>query len=286
MAWQGWWILVGLGLGLYSPVQAEKLRVLVTVAPLFEFTQGITGDRATVDLLIQPGIDIHDYQARPQDIQRLRKADLLIKNGLGLEGFLPKLIVNSNNPKLRVLDSSRGVVTLPSQTVGEYRVNPHIWLDPVRVQQQILTIRDGLIQTDPVNRASYTYNTQKLIQKLQVLDQDYRQGLAPFKQRAFLTFHDAFSYLAQRYQLQQILPVSIQGPLRPQDYQRTINAVRTYKITTLLRSSKAQNQWLQTLSQDLGLNVKTLDTLEWGPSGQYFPTMRRNLQALKAALTP
>jgi zinc transport system substrate-binding protein len=75
------------------------------------------------------------------------QADVLVKNGLGLETFLDKLIASAGNPGLKVIDTSRGIASLPNP--GEGGINPHIGLDPLLAEQQVNTIRDGLIAAKP-----------------------------------------------------------------------------------------------------------------------------------------
>jgi zinc/manganese transport system substrate-binding protein len=94
-------------------VQPDRpLQVVSTILPITEFTKAVAGRCATVRPLLPAGVGPHDFQARPKDLVLLRQADVLVKNGLGLEGFLGKLIASAENPRLKVIDSSQGVATL------------------------------------------------------------------------------------------------------------------------------------------------------------------------------
>lgn len=88
------------------------LDVVTTFLPMTHFTKAVAGDRAQVTQLLPPSVDPHDYQARPQDVQRIAEADVLVKNGLEFESFLTSLIENADNDALVVVDSSEGTELL------------------------------------------------------------------------------------------------------------------------------------------------------------------------------
>ncbi len=135
--------------------------MVTTFLPITLFTRAVAGDCATVTALVPPSSGPHDFQAKPGDLVALREAQVLVKNGLEMEGFLDKLVASAENASLVVIDSSRGVATIDSpeehghEHGGDHdhgdghghahgAVNPHIWLDPLRAVQQVETIRDGL----------------------------------------------------------------------------------------------------------------------------------------------
>ena len=114
------------------------LNVVTTFLPITLFTEAVAGECATVTALIPPNLGPHDFQATPSDIAALSNAQILVKNGLGMEYFLDKLTDSAENNSLQVIDTSRGVAVIKSdedengvdggdQSQGE--VNPHIWLD-------------------------------------------------------------------------------------------------------------------------------------------------------------
>uniref|UniRef100_UPI00257D374B metal ABC transporter substrate-binding protein n=2 Tax=Candidatus Cyanaurora vandensis TaxID=2714958 RepID=UPI00257D374B len=239
-----WWVLVLVWWGI--AVEAQPLRVLVTIAPLYEFTTVVAGKQAEVQLLVAPGTEVHDYQARPRDVDKIKQAQLLIQNGLGLEAFLEPLLRNGN-PGLRRVDTSRGVSLLPEEADPDHP-NPHIWLDPHRAQQQVRNIRDGLSAADPSHRGEYWANAQGLLQQLVALDVRYQRVLTPLKRRQFVALHNGFAYLAQRYQLQQTVIQPVTGALlSPRNVQATIVAVRRYQVSMMLSTPGLDSRILQVL---------------------------------------
>ncbi|MBE9062815.1 metal ABC transporter solute-binding protein, Zn/Mn family [cf. Phormidesmis sp. LEGE 11477] len=93
----------------------DSLQVVTTFLPITYFTEAVAGDRATVTQLLPLNVDPHDYQAKPNDVQRLADADVLVENGLELESFLDSLIDNAANAELVVIDSSEGIPVLPTE---------------------------------------------------------------------------------------------------------------------------------------------------------------------------
>ncbi|MGA7952233.1 MAG: zinc ABC transporter substrate-binding protein [Gloeobacterales cyanobacterium] len=270
--------------------------MVATFVPMYEFTKAVARDKAQVEILIPPGSEVHDYQTKPEDLRKLAQAKLLIKNGLGLDDFVDRLVSNSENKDLKVVNSSQGVKTL-NQTRGLIpivkgeeagTVNPHIWLDPIRAKQQVRNIRDALIAVDPDNSDSYKNNAEAYLGKLEALDQEFKKTLASTNKKEFITFHDAFPYLADRYNLKQLAIIAIpEDELTPEDVQKTVQAAKIYKVKFLLSEPGVDNKLFTTLSKDLNINIKTIDSLENGTldPDYYFKVMRSNLEVLKEALT-
>jgi len=272
---------------------------------MYLFTKAVAGDEAEVQVLIPPGTEVHEYQSKPGDVQAIAQADVLVENGLGLESFLRDTIKSAENSKLVVVDASQGIAPL-DQVASEHEPeaanpiessanpdhhdhaagNPHVWLDPVLVQQQVANIRDGLIQADPKNKTTYQANAAAYIQQLKTLDQQFRQTLQQYPNCTFVTFHNAYPYLAQRYGLKQVAVVELpEDNLSPTDVQKAIATVKQYKVKALFGEPGTDNKLLQSLAQDLKLTLRPLDSLEAGSLDPqyYFTAMNQNLQTLKAA---
>lgn len=278
--------------------QSPQIRVVTTFLPMYWFTQAVAGDRAQVEVLVPPGTEVHDYQATPANVQALATANVLVKNGLGLEEFLEATIKNAGNANLQQVDASSGIQTVEEispvvKTSEEHDHahehgdgNPHVWLDPVLAKQQVENIRDGLIAADPTNKEAYQTNAAAYIQQLDQLHNQFQQSLQQYPNCTFVTFHDAYPYLANRYQLKQVAVVEIpEDQLSPADVQRAVNAVKKYNVKALFGEPGVDNRLLQSLSQDLNLTLRPLDPLETGPTDpqHYFAAMQNNLQTLESA---
>jgi zinc transport system substrate-binding protein len=272
-------------------------KIVTTFLPIHLFTKAVVGDTGQVDILVSPGTEVHDYQASPDDVKMLAAANVLVENGLGIEEFLESLVANAGNSKLQQIIASEEIEVIeeeerePAEHQKEEELhakggNPHVWLDPVLAQQQIANIRDRLIAINPNNADDYRTNAESYIQRLQQLDNEFNQRLAPVKGCNFITFHDAFPYLAQRYGLKQEAIVEIpEDNITPKDIQRVQQAANQYQVKALLTEPGIEDKRIQQISSDLNLPLAAIDPLESGQTDPqyYFQVMRGNLEALKRA---
>jgi zinc/manganese transport system substrate-binding protein len=278
-------------------VQKPRTKVVATILPIYLFTKAVAGEAADVSILIPPGTEIHDYQSTPDAVKAIATANVLIKNGLGLESFLDNTVKNAQNPQLTQIDASKNIKALnqispvvetsaKEHSHEHSEGNPHVWLDPVLAKQQVINIRDGLIAADPANKATYQANAEAYIKELDNLNNEFQQTLNKTPNCTFITFHDAFPYLAQRYKLKQVAVVEIpEDQLSPTDVQTTVNTVKKYQVKALFSEPGIDNKLLTSLSKDLNLTLRPLSSLETGETNPqyYFQAMGENLQKLEAA---
>ena len=274
----------------------SKLNVVTTFLPITLFTEAVAGECATVTSLIPPNLGPHDFQATPADISALSNASVLVKNGLGMEYFLDKLITSANNNSLQVVDTSRGVAVIRSdddqdeakQGVQEYgEVNPHIWLDPLRAVQQVENIRDGLVKADPECADGYTKRAAAYASQLKGLNTTIATQLKPFRGQTFIAFHDFAPYFAERYGLKAdfVVDVPEMNPT-PEDLQRVSKKVQQSQLKALLSEPQEGDRSFNALALDLGVKVVTFDPLETGSEqaskqpDTYFKVMGKNVVSL------
>ncbi|WP_255476201.1 metal ABC transporter solute-binding protein, Zn/Mn family [Synechococcus sp. SYN20] len=274
----------------------SKLNVVTTFLPITLFTEAVAGECATVTSLIPPNLGPHDFQATPADISALSNASVLVKNGLGMEYFLDKLITSANNNSLQVVDTSRGVAVIRSdddqdeakqgdQEYGE--VNPHIWLDPLRAVQQVENIRDGLVKADPDCADGYTKRAAAYASQLKGLNTTIATQLKPFRGQTFIAFHDFAPYFAERYGLKAdfVVDVPEMNPT-PEDLQRVSKKVQQSQLKALLSEPQEGDRSFNALALDLGVKVVTFDPLETGSEqaskqpDTYFKVMDKNVVSL------
>lgn len=281
-----------------TPVaQVGKTKVVTTFLPIYLFTKAVAGNVADVEILVPPGTEVHEYQATPENVKAIATANVLVKNGLGLEGFLENTVKNAENAKLAEIDASIGIKPLNEispvvktakndEDQEHTQGNPHVWLDPVLAKQEVTNIRDGLIAADPANKATYEANAAAYIKELEGLNTEFQQTLQKTPNCTFITFHDAFPYLAKRYNLKQVAVVQIpEDQLSPTDVQNAVSAVKKYKVKALFSEPGVDNKLLTSLSKDLKLTLRPLDSLETGETDpqHYFKAMKANLQILETS---
>ena len=294
-------IVLSLGACNDADKSAKPFKVLTTFMPITLFTKAVAGNCAEVQALIPTNSGPHDFQAKPADLIALRQAKLLVKNGLGMENFLTKLINSAGNKDLLVIDSSRGITTLDSpeeeghsepdhsnhshSSHGE--VNPHIWLDPLRAIKQVENIRDGLVKADPSCAASYRSNAATYVAKLKTLNAEITNQLNPYQGKTFVAFHDFAPYFASRYKLKADFLVDVPelNP-SPADLLRVAADVKRSQLKALLSEPQEGERSFNALAKDLGVKVSVFDPMETGSlqaslnPATYFKVMRSNVADL------
>ncbi|MEA5501406.1 metal ABC transporter solute-binding protein, Zn/Mn family [Limnoraphis robusta] len=267
----------------------RSTKVVATFLPMYLFTKAVSGSSREVEILVPPNVTAHEYQASPSDARKLAQAQILVKNGLGMETFLSGLVANAGNPQLKQIDASQGIQALQEDHDHDHghshaEGNPHVWLDPILAQKQVANIREGLIAADAGNAQTYRANADAYIKQLQQLDQEFKSRLGSVKGCKFIAFHDAYPYLARRYGIQQMAVLELpEDSISPRDIQRVIAAVKEYDVQALLSEPGVNDSRLQQISNDVGLPVKTLDPIETGSLDPqyYFTAMRKNLKTLE-----
>jgi len=262
-----------------------RLLVMTTAAPVTLFTRAVAGPCATVMPLLPAGVDPHGFQARPADLLRLRRARVLVSNGLGLEPFLAPLVATADNPDLKLVDSGRGLA-LP-----EAPANPHAWLDPERARRQVEAISEALAAADPACAEGYRQRASAYEARLTALDHEIAARLAGVRGRSFVTSHAFATYYAHRYGLVAIaLQSTPEQEPAPADLQRVAAAVRQGRLGAVLLPTGEPSRTLESLARDLGVGVRPFDTLELLQEAQlrdpdsYALLQRRNTEQLLKAL--
>lgn len=310
--------LASLGLVAAEPAQGTKLRVIATFAPIYSWTANVAGPDAQVELLLPGDVGPHDFQLRPQDVRRIRQADLIIANGLGIEGWLEKAIrANLKESGRKIVRTSDGlkpgfIYHLPvlaldpgkkgtkehdhghdhghdhdHEAAGE-SPNPHVWLDPLFASHSVSNIVAALSSADPAHAAAYRERGAAYSARLIALDTEIRTALAGVTNRAIVTYHDAFPYFCRRYQLDLVGVVEEVPSVDPSPkYLASLSAaVRARNVRVIFAEPQFNPRLVRRLTRDLGVQFAELDVLETGAATPSFyeDGMRRNLKALQATL--
>jgi len=226
---------VGSASGVAIQNNRQVLKVLATFFPLENWAAAVGGNRANVSLLVPVGIDVHEFEPSPAAVQAISEADILILNGAGLESWDSDAIVAASNSRLVVVDCSKGInlIQVPLQfQAGNRTIDPHIWNDPVDAVVMVKNILAGFVQADPSDASYFSANALAYENSLQVLNQEFVDLTGPqLATRNFVTFHTAWAYLAQQYNLTQI-PVF--GPFEeeptPADIQNVVSVINQNKL--------------------------------------------------------
>jgi zinc/manganese transport system substrate-binding protein len=264
------------------------LNVVASFSILGALVQNVGGDRVSVTTLVGPDGDVHVYTPAPTDARKIADAKLLVINGLGLEGWLPRLLQASGG-KAPIITASRGIAPLQVGSVAD----PHAWQSVANVRVYVTNIRDALVSAHPADAGVFSANAQGYSAKLDALDREVREAVAriPPARRKVISTHDAFAYFAAAYGVEFIAPLGVSTESEPsaRDIAAIITQIRTEKIPAVFLENISDVRLIQRISAETDAKVGgTLfsDSLtgEKGDAPTYIELVRHNIKALTGAL--
>ena len=288
-------IIVALSLARGLPVHAQtpaKLPVVATFSILADFARNVGGERIEVAALVGPDGDTHVYQPKPADAQELGAARLILVNGLGLEGWIDRLI-KAAGAKAPVIVATKGINPQKMREEGRIGVDPHAWQSIANAKIYVANIRDGLIAADPAGEAVYRANTASYLEKLDALEKEVLAEIAkiPPGRRQIITTHDAFGYFGTAYGFRFIAPegVSTETEASARDVAKIIRQIKAQKIPAVFLENVTDPRLVRSIAAESGAAVGgTLysDALSPpdAPASTYIDMMRNNVRELSAAL--
>lgn len=160
---------------------SDKLSIVTTLFPQYDFARQIAKDKADIKLLLKPGTESHDYDPTPTDIISINKADVFIYTGENMEVWAHDIIESIDNDNLNILDVSKGIELTKSEEEHEeeehahdHEYDPHIWTSPKNAIVMINNILDILIKVDPDNKSFYEKNAKEYIKKIESIDSEIK----------------------------------------------------------------------------------------------------------------
>ena len=286
-----------------TSIDNSKLQVISSFNPLHEFSQIVGQEKVDAVLLVPVGVEPHDWEPTVKDVQRMQKSDLIIINGIGFENWVDNLI--ENNYQGTIVDTSNGIkINLSEEQHDEEQHDeeqhdeeqhdehrhlegdPHVWLNPVYAKIQVQNIANAFSNSDPKNSKFYHTNAKEYNKKLDLLDSKIQNELSNCS-NDFIVFHDAFSYFADEYDLNQhtIIPTSnSHGEVTAKTLEKVILTAKKLNITVIFSEEGASSKSSEIIANEIGGKVLTLSPLEVVSDGTYISKMTENLENLKEAL--
>jgi len=258
----------------------SKLQVIPSFYPLYEFSQNVGQEKVDVTLLVPPGIEPHDWEPTIKDVQKMQQSDLIIINGIGFENWVDRL--DDTNYQGVIVDTSNNILDEELINFGD----PHIWLNPVYAKIQVQNIANAFSISDPENHQFYQLNAVKYIKELDLLDSKIQNELSGCA-HDFVSFHDAFSYFAKEYDLNQHTIVSSNGMLgdiTAKTLENIISTAKKFNITVIFSEENTDTRTSKIIANEIDGKVLLLSTLEVPLNGNYISKMTENLENLKEAL--
>jgi zinc/manganese transport system substrate-binding protein len=267
----------------------DRLRAVATFSIVGDFVRNVGGDRLQLTTLVGPNGDVHVYAPTPADVKTIAAANIVFLNGLGLEGWVDRLIAASATHAAIVV-ASRGVKPRSGET-GHDRLasDPHAWQSLANAKIYVGNIRDGLIATDPGGENIYKANAAAYLAALDKLDAEIKTAIEaiPPARRKVITTHIAFGYFGDAYGIEFIAPEGLSTDADPsaRDIAKLIEQIRREKIPALFIENVTDSRLLQRIAAETGVRIGgTLysDALSPpdGPAATYIDMMRSNVREL------
>jgi len=298
-------IIALLNFGQKETNNSPKIKVVTSFYPLYFFTSEIVGDKADVSNLIPSGAEPHGYEPTARDMTLIESSNLLVLNGGGLEGWSENVQSNLNKDKTKVVVTGEGLTTktMEEEEHEEHEehaeeghhhngIDPHIWLSPILAQQMVDKIEFGLSEVDPSNSSYYKSNAEVLKNKLGVLDEEFKKGLATCSDKNIITSHAAFAYLASAYGLNQIPIAGLSSEEEPssKEMAEIVKFAKDNNVKYIFFESLISPKLSETIAKEIGAQTLLLNPIggltedEINSGKDYFTEMRNNLANLKIAL--
>jgi zinc/manganese transport system substrate-binding protein len=281
-----------------GPVAAQdKVKALASFSILGDLVRNVGGDRVDVSVLVGPNSDTHVYQPSPGDAKKLADVKLVVANGMGLEGWITRL-VKASGSKAPLIVATKGIKPRQAAASGHDHdhagSDPHAWQSVANVKIYVANIRDALVAADPSGKTAYEANAAAYLGKLDALDREVKDAVAriPADRRKVITTHDAFGYFQQAYGIEFIAPqgVSTESEASARDVAKIITQIKRQKIPAVFMENITDPRLIKRIADETGAKIGgTLysDALtdEKGPAATYIDMFRHNIKALSVALT-
>lgn len=287
---------------------SDKLQVVTTFYPMYDFTKQVAQDDADVSLLLEAGMEVHSFEPSSQMIADIQDADVFIYNSAEMETWVPDVLDSIDTSDMVVICASEAITLMEyageahaheHEPEGEeaeaghtHTVDPHVWLDPVLAQTEVMAIAEGLAEADADHAKNYLNNAETYTGQLAELDEAYRTAFEGAGNRTFVTQHAAFAYLAARYDLNQISVTGLNAETEPsaEALATLSDYVKVNNISHIYFENNASSQTAEMLAEEVGVELAVLSPLEGiteedqENGADYISVMLENLEALKKSI--
>ena len=284
----------------------EPLRVVASFSILADLAEQVGGEDVTVRSLVPPDGDAHTYQARPSDAEAIAKADLVLVNGLGFEGWIDRLITNAK-AETKVVTASDGIPILletiedghnaehslhhPHAHSGEH--DPHAWQNLANARVYAKNITAAFKERLPDKAAAIEARAAALVQELTALENEARASFSaiPAEKRVVVSGHDAFRYFADAYDVRFVAPAGLSTASEPsaKHVAEIVQFIRKHQIAVLFPDGNTSPKLLQQMAAESGAKIGEklyADALSGpdGPASTFLMMYRHNLNLIHAAM--
>lgn len=263
------------------------LQVVTTTTVLTDFATVLGGDRVGVYGVIKPNVDAHDYEPSAKDLDAMRSAQVIVRNGVGLEAWFDDTATASGT-KATVVDASRGITIRSANDHRDNEGDPHIWHDPRNAKRMVATMLAAFVAADPAGSAIYQANAARYSAELDALDAEIEAKIATLTNKKLVTNHDAFGYYVERYGLEfvgSIIPsFESSAEVSAAELADLVDEIETQGVKAVFAESSLPSKVAKTIADEAGVKVVDGKGALYGdglgtaksPGGTYLGMMRHN----------
>jgi ABC-type Zn uptake system ZnuABC Zn-binding protein ZnuA len=292
-----------LWLSLASPGFAQdRIQVVATTTDLRSLTEAVGGDRIAVASLVPASMDAEDYQPKPQDVLRLRRARMVVRVGLDYDLWLDRLLLQAGEPELRrggsgYVDASfaiavlelRGMSVGPGDGHAHGSGNPHYWLDPKNAEIVTGTILEALARIDPAGASGYEANRLAFLARLDGKLKEWEARLSRLDAAPLVAYHNSWPYFARRFRLNFVGFIEIKPGIPPSasHLARMIETMRARSVRIVIREPNEAKRDVEFVARSAGAKVVVLAASVGAlpGTGDYISLFDTNVAALESAFT-
>jgi zinc/manganese transport system substrate-binding protein/manganese/iron transport system substrate-binding protein len=240
---------------------AHVLRVVTTTTQVTDFVHVIGGSAVSVYAVLKANVDPHDYEPTPADLDAMARADVIVKNGVGLEKWFERTITDA---------SPRGAIVDASEAVSLRGDDPHIWQNPQNAKVMVTNIERALATADPTASATFAANLARYTAALENLDADIKSQIATLSNKKLVTNHDAFGYYVDHYGLDFVGSVvpsfDSQAELSPQDINGLVAKIKAEGVKAVFSEASLPPKTAEAIAGEAGVRVVAGDFALYGDS--------------------
>jgi zinc/manganese transport system substrate-binding protein len=278
----------------------ERPKVVASFSILGDLAAEVGGSRVEVSTLVGPNGDGHSFQPSPADARKVSRARIVLVNGLGFEGWMPRLVKASGGAPV-VVEVTNGIVPRTIEEEGDAShgshagtpADPHVWQSVANARAIVANIRDAFVAADPAGRSAYEANAAAYDAKLAALETEVRTAIAriPPERRRIITSHDAFGYFAAAYGVAFVSPqgVSTEAEASAMAVAGIIRQIKAQAIPAVFIENISDPRLLARIADETGARIggtlysDALSGRDDG-AGTYIEMMRHNIRELASAL--
>lgn len=276
-----------------------RLRVVTTTAMIADAARNVAGPHAEVIALMGQGVDPHVYKASPGDVRTLQSADLILYNGLHLEGRMADTLaqLGKRRPVVAVAEAiPHNLLRSPPEFEGQH--DPHVWFDPTLWKLIVDQVLEAMVKADPTREGDYRANAAHYVAALDSLHAWTKAQIAtiPERGRVLVTAHDAFGYFGRAYDVEVlgIQGISTDSEISLDTVRSLVTLLSDRKIPAVFVESSVPRKYVEALIEGAQARGHSLsiggelfsDAMgqDGTPEGTYLGMVRHNVVTIVSAL--